>query len=99
MTFTRSDIQHVSDMRLIALSLMTLWRGDPDRVPGVIAMRKTVDLCDPLIRSGPPEFQHVLAETTPREIIERELRQAVFGRSPPKKNPSSEPGEHQWPMI
>lgn len=80
MTFTREDIQHVSDMRLIALAKIQQWSGDPRAAAGTERMKRIVAACEEVIAKGPLELRHITEKVPSLEVIQHELRRSMFGR-------------------
>lgn len=78
---SREDIQHVSDMRLIALALKKQWDADYTRAPNTACLDRIIAECETVIRRGPEEFRFVIEPTVSRALIENELRASVFGHS------------------
>jgi hypothetical protein len=84
MSFTREDIQHVSDLRLIALALIKRWDGADSRAAAARRMRQICDLSEEIIANGPPEFRFIIERTASLASVQHEQRRSVFGsdRSP-----------------
>jgi len=79
---TRDDVQHISDMRLIALAKIKLWDGSPRYSGPRIVMRDIIKQLDALLLSGPAEFRCLVEPTATLEQIQRDLHLSVFGRPP-----------------
>ncbi len=77
---TRADVQAVSDVRLIALSLKKQWDGDLHRSSNIASLDRIIRECETMIRRGPEEFRFVVEPTVSQALIEAELRNSVFGR-------------------
>lgn len=75
---TRKDIQAVSDVRLIALSLKKEWDADHHRAPNIAALDRIIGECENIIRRGPEEFRFIIEPTVSLAVIENELRMSVF---------------------
>ncbi len=75
----RKDVQAVSDVRLIALSLKKQWDGDLHRAANIASLDRIIHECEDMIRRGPEDLRFVIAPTTSRAVIEHELRMSVFG--------------------
>jgi len=77
---TREDVQHISDMRLIALAKLKMWDGDPCFSASIRAMKEVVGLLEAMIAAGPPEMHFIIEQVSSLPQIQRDLRQSVFGR-------------------
>ncbi len=78
-TFTRQDIQHVSDVRLIALAKLRAWRGDSRYEYGVARMKVVIAACEEIIAHGPEDLRHITEHVPSAEAIQHELRRSVYG--------------------
>ena len=78
--FTRQDVQHVSDLRLIALAKLAAWRGDSRYEYGVARMKGIVAACEEIIGHGPEDLRHITEHVPSAEAIQHDLRMSVFGR-------------------
>lgn len=78
-TFTRQDVQHVSDVRLIALAKLSAWRGDSRYEYGVTRMKAIVKACEEIIARGPEDLRYIIEQVPSAAAIQHELRQSVFG--------------------
>ncbi len=78
-TFTRQDVQHVSDLRLIALAKLHAWRGDSRYEYGVSRMKGIVAACEEIIARGPEDLRHITEHVPSASAIQHELRKSVFG--------------------
>lgn len=78
-TFTRQDVQHVSDLRLIALAKLHAWRGDSRFEYGVSRMKGIVAACDEIIARGPEDLRYIIEHAPSAEAIQHDLRMSVFG--------------------
>ncbi len=76
--FTRQDVQHVSDVRLIALAKLQAWRGDSRYEYGVARMKCIVAACEEIIAHGPEDLRHITERVPSCEVIQNELRASVF---------------------
>jgi hypothetical protein len=74
----REDIQHVSDVRLIAMALLQRWNGAPDKSAASRRVHQIRKLCEEIIESGPPEFRFITEPAASAGDVQRELRQSVF---------------------
>lgn len=77
--FTRQDVQHVSDVRLIALAKLHAWRGDSRYEYGVARMKGIVAACEEIIARGPEDLRHITEHVPSASAIQHELRKSVFG--------------------
>lgn len=78
--FTRQDVQHVLDVRLIALAKLHDWRGDSRYEYGVARMKGIVAACEEIIGHGPQDLRHITKHVPSAEAIQHELQLSVFGR-------------------
>lgn len=78
--FTRQDVQHVSDVRLIALAKLHAWRGDSRYEYGVARMKGIVAACEEIIARGPEDLRHIIEHVSSAEAIQHDLRLSVFGQ-------------------
>ncbi|WP_394657625.1 hypothetical protein [uncultured Novosphingobium sp.] len=78
--FTRQDVQHVSDVRLIALAKLHAWRGDSRYEYGVARMKDIVAACEEIIARGPEDLRHIIEHVPTAEAAKQELRLSVFGK-------------------
>jgi hypothetical protein len=78
---TRLEIQHISDLRIIALCLRRGCEGNPRKVGMASAMRRIAKECEALIAEGPAEFRHIIEDVTPIAALQHELRASVFGHA------------------
>jgi len=79
-SYSQRDIQITSDIRLMALSLKLIVAKDPRKAPMTSGMDRVVETCDALIKSGPPEYHHIIASVPEPAEIAIELRRAAYGR-------------------
>lgn len=77
--FTRTDIQHVSDLRLIALAKLHALRGDSRYEYGSLRMKAIIKACEEIIGHGPEDLRHITEEVPSASAIQSELRLSVFG--------------------
>jgi hypothetical protein len=78
-TFSRDDVQHVSDVRLIALAKLKAWRGDSRYEYGVARMKGIITACVEIIAHGPEDLRHIIDRVPSAAAIQHELRCSVIG--------------------
>ena len=78
--YSRSEIQQIADLRIIAICIRRGCEGYHSRVAMASAMRRIARECEALIAEGPPEFRHIIEDCAPLSVLQHELRASVFGR-------------------
>jgi len=77
-SYSQREIQIVADIRLMALSLMTIVEKHPHKSPMTDRCERIVEYCEGLIMCGPREFHHVIATVPDAAQISRELRRSAY---------------------
>jgi hypothetical protein len=77
-----TDVQILSDIRLMALSMLKICEGSAERVALSSAMRRIASQCEDFIAIGPYEHRHIIEECVPLEVIQSELRRSVYSHAP-----------------
>jgi len=76
------DIQIVSDLRLIAMTLTKRWGSDSRYRAEVRTMGEFVDSCEKMLAAGPPAGHHIVERTSSLAQVQEELHKSVFGHAP-----------------
>lgn len=71
------DVQILSDIRLMALSLQKLIDKTQNKCAVQVMLARIIRDCESIIAVGPPEFRHIIASTASLAEIDRELRSSL----------------------
>lgn len=71
------DVQIMSDIRLMALSLQKLTASSSNKARIRSATTQIIRSCEDIIARGPPEYRHIIERTAPLEEVERAMRSTL----------------------
>lgn len=77
------DVQILSDIRLMALSLQKITENAPNKGAVQSAIGRIIGDCERVIAAGPPEHRHIIERTASATAIEHELRRRTYGDDRP----------------